>query len=139
MTTLEHYEPTMEDLTTHVKMPRGGTIPRLVCVQRWMDRRPKERALIRRVVRSLRKRGYRVAEVDDHEERTRVNGEEDVLTLAYNLDMLYLMVEKDGEDAGYVWLIMGQYPDTIADYTMNLDAAMIEATGAAYDDEPERY
>jgi len=64
--------------------------------------------------------GTPVTKIYDGGEYVKVEDTEDVLTEAYNLDELHLFTAA----GSYVYLIMGQYPDTIADWTTDLDESV---------------
>lgn len=80
----------------------------------------REVTLIRNIVESMAAHGTPVTKIYDGGEYVKVEDTDDVLTEAYNLDELRLYTTK----GSYVVLIMGQYPDTIADWTIDLDESV---------------
>lgn len=83
--------------------------------------RPREATLIRKLCRALRENGTPVTEVYDGAEFTKVATTADVLSLVFNLDEAYLFTD---QRMAYVFVVMGEFPDTIADYTLNLESAV---------------
>ena len=89
---------------------------------------PREVDALRRIVAALDAAGFTVKRVHDGDCRKRVSGIEDILTLAYNLEGFTLQTK----GGGGVYTIMDQYPDTFADWTMDVDAAIHDLVMSLY-------
>lgn len=105
-----------------------GTLERSQFVQQSIDSRPREVECVRRLVASLEAHGHTVTHVNDGDEQIPVAGVEDVLTLAFNLDELTLITSTGSG----VYLIMGEFPDTVSDWGVSLDDAIRPVTDWAY-------
>ena len=90
-------------------------------IARQIERRPIEARIIRKIVRALKAAGTPVVETWDGDETVKVRTEREVLEVAFNLDEVRLYTE----DGGWVFLVMGQDWDTLTDYTMDLDEALV--------------
>ncbi len=96
-------------------------IPRIPFVTNQINKADKrEVKLIRDIVESMASHGTPVTKIYDGGEYVKVEDADDVLTEAYNLDELRLYTAK----GSYVQLIMGEYPDTIQDWTTDLDPSV---------------
>lgn len=83
-------------------------------------KRPIEADILSRIVNALKRAGNPVVSLWDGEESSPVASTGDVVHLAYNLDEFHLYTKS----GAWVYFIMGQDYDGIADYSMSLDEAL---------------
>lgn len=86
-----------------------------------IKRRPIEARIVRKVVRALKAAGTPVVKTWDGFEWVEVRTEREVLETVFNLDEVRLYTADDG----WVYLVMGQDWDTLCDWTMDLDEALM--------------
>lgn len=82
--------------------------------------RPLEATLVRKIVRALKAAGDPIVKIYDGEEFVKVKTEQDVLNEAFNLDGLRLHTAS----GSWVYLVMGQGVEALADYTIDLEEAL---------------
>lgn len=83
-------------------------------------KRPLEAQILKRIVNALKRAGNPVVSLWDGEESSPVETVGDVVHLAYNLDEFHLYTKS----GAWVYFIMGQDYDAIADYTMSIEDAL---------------
>lgn len=85
-----------------------------------IEARPIEAQIIRKIVSALAEAGTPVTKTWDTVDIERVKTEQEILTVAFNLDEVYLLTGK----GSWVRLTMGEEWDLICDYTTNLEEAL---------------
>lgn len=85
-----------------------------------MEARPIEVKIIERIYNALKAAGTPVKKTWDTVDIERVNSLEEVYTIAFNLDEVYLLTGK----GSWVRLTMGEEWDLICDYTTDLEEAL---------------
>lgn len=81
---------------------------------------PVEASIVRRIIRSLKEAGNPVVSVWDGEESEKVTTEAEIMALVFNLDQCHLYTET----GAFVFLVLGEGWDTIADYNVSLEDAL---------------
>lgn len=99
-------------------METTARLDRYIAAQ--MEARPVEVKIIKRVYNALKAAGKPITKTWDSVDIERVNSLEEVYTIAFNLDEVYLMTGKDS----WVRLTMGEEWDLICDYTTDLEEAL---------------
>ena len=79
--------------------------------------RPIEAGIIARIYETLEAAGDPVVRVFDGEENTPVKSLDDLNTAVFNLDEAYIYTKS----GGYVFAVMGEEWDLIADHSLDLD------------------
>lgn len=77
-----------------------------------------EATIVKRLIKTLKAAGNPIVKVDDREEATDVKSKRDILEQVFNLDECFL-ITKSG---GYIFFVMGNEWDCIADYNVGLEA-----------------
>lgn len=85
-----------------------------------IEARPIEAKIIKRVYNALKAAKKPVIKTWDNVDIERVNSLEEVYTIAFNLDEVYLITGK----SSWVRLTMGEEWDLICDYTTDLEEAL---------------
>lgn len=99
-------------------METTARLDRFIATQ--MEARPIEVKIIKRVYDALKAAGTPITKTWDGVDQERVASLEEVYTIAFNLDEVYLQTAKDS----YVFLTMGEEWDMICDYTTDLEEAL---------------
>lgn len=83
---------------------------------------------VRQIIRALRKAGYDLDHVYNHEERIHVATEREAIYEVTQAEDAYLWVAKDGERAGWVrFVTCNPEPDeAVADYTLGEVAEVVD-------------
>lgn len=85
-----------------------------------IEARPIEAKIIKRIYNTLKRAGFPVKKTWDTVDIERVNSLDEVYTIAFNLDEVYLIVKT----GSWVRLTMGEEWDLICDYTLDLEEAL---------------
>lgn len=85
-----------------------------------IEKRPIEATIARKVIRALKAAGTPVVSIYDGEEDEDVTTEREMLDIIFNLDECWLHAYK----GGFVYLVMGQGYDMIADYNVSLEGPL---------------
>jgi len=86
-----------------------------------MKQRPIEAKIIEMIIEGLKKAKNPIVSISSGGETDKVSSREEILNLVFNLDEARLNTKN-----GWIYVVMGQDWDTIADYTVNLEDALKE-------------
>lgn len=107
-------EVTMQDTTTEYERD-----PRLAAfIDGQIQARPLEAELVKQLIAGFAADGKPIVSFFDGEEEGTCTSEQEILDIVFNLDEVRLY----SADGHMVFLVMGQFPDTITDYTVGIES-----------------
>ncbi len=91
----------------------------------WYDKRKNhpDIAALRTIIRRLRLHGWRIDFIWDGEESNTHLTTKDACMVASNLDSYHIHFRR-GKATSWVYLINGQFPDVICDFSVNIEPIM---------------